>query len=212
MYILLTSTVHLEVQGKMQAFAAGDWIDVGKQYALYLISEGKAKIPKGMSTNFAAENCGVLGLREEPDKAALGTFLGKLDCTHSREPAIPFEKTLIWDNKMPLRQDLIPIGFHLLDTWEVASPLWDYEKIANELGSEEERDRTQKIVRDLRVPVYTPGLIYIKNCERSRLLIDTWKTEHLKGDDRRLSLLRAIYLVKPLILALPTTWLWKDMA
>ena len=84
-------------------------------------------------------------------------------------------------------------------------------KLACHEGEQADRDATAEVMADLRVPLYSKDLVYVRQCERSEELVDRWKTERGGNGDWRHAFLRALYEVKPLILALPTTWIWKDM-
>lgn len=124
------------------------------------------------------------------------------------EPAIAFQKTMIWNPKVQLRTELVSAGFGMLETWEIAVPLYSYDELAVHIGSEEDRKRTKAIIRDLRVPVYDVRLIFVRNCEATQQLFDAWTEENgIAGEsDERLSFMRAFYRVKPAMLALPITW------
>jgi hypothetical protein len=76
--------------------------------------------------------------------------------SHGLVPALLWEKTIVWEaGELP---HVAPVrfgaGIGLLDTWELAVPLCNYKTLAAHIGTEEERERTQKIILDLRVPLY----------------------------------------------------------
>lgn len=98
-------------------------------------------------------------------------------------------------------------ALEMVTTWEVAVPLWRYNVLAADVGGSDERARTERIIRDLRVPLYAPELLFARNCESARALIDAWRAECGVGADERLAFLRAIYWVKPRLCPLPTAWL-----
>jgi len=104
---------------------------------------------------------------------------------------------------------MIPVGVSLLDKWQVAAPLWDYEKLACHVANEPAREATKAIIHDLRVPLYDTSLIFVKRCGDTERLIEAWDWS-ADGDEDRLAFLRALYEVKPLILALPITWTGKQ--
>lgn len=121
----------------------------------------------------------------------------------------PFEcdRTLLW---MPTAEiNLAEFGPVLkwLERFEVAAPLRPYDILAKDIGSEEERTASLPLLLDLRQPVYDSRVVLIHNCPRARNLIRTWaKQEMREGEDADLAFLRAVWRVKPLILALPKTW------
>ena len=188
-------------------------IDVGKQTALHWISSGVAWIPEGKAADLLNKDCGIFALGDLVVDQMLGDYAGKVAVERGAWPTLPWAKTMVWNPRLRLRKELVPIGFHLLDTWQVAIPIDDYDVLASQVGSDEDRVRTMATIRDLRVPMYTPDLLFVKRCGDTERLLEQWRyqTESFEGGDPRLALLRALYVVKPLVLALPTTWVWKNM-
>ena len=118
---------------------------------------------------------------------------------------LPWERTLFLDpaiGRVPW--DQVPKGFGFLDTWEAAAPIWSYETLAADVAAGAERERTEALIGDLRVPLYETGLLFVRDCEGGRALLKAWQAE---DGEPRLAFLRALYRVKPLFLALPRSWL-----
>lgn len=218
MWIRLTSVQRLEIAGKLKTFHPGDWINPGRQTAQLWLLRGLADRPDYGGETFIPGQSGVLVLvepgldgnteaRRQTTVAALEPYKDQLGVVEGEAPSLPFAKTLIWDGNCPLRRELLPVGFSFLDIWEIAAPLLSYEKLAGALGTAEERERTQTIVRDLRVPVYDTRLIFARRCDTIARLFAEWTQERGAGEDDRLAFLRAFYRVKPLMLALPVTWI-----
>ncbi|MCB0196371.1 MAG: hypothetical protein KDJ65_30745 [Anaerolineae bacterium] len=183
----------------MQYFP-GDWVEVGRQQAETWLATGQAERPDMPDMQYLL-GVGVVALGQ-PEKAQ--KILPGLEVVEADEPALLFEKTLIWNPKAKFQTDFIADGFGLLDTWEVAIPIVSYKKLARDIGTQEERDETERVIRDLRVPFYSPDVLFLRDCRNSQELLRVWDKE---GGDTRLALLRALYQVKPLILALPVHWL-----
>jgi hypothetical protein len=209
-WVQLLSVKHIEVQGKLRPFQAGDWVEVGKQTALRWQSEGAARMPGAEMLETDVLTPGQSGIlltgHEATGRERLKEYKDLLEIETTDVPRLPWPCTLIWNPKVRIRLDLLPIGFLLLDTWQVAAPLCDYKLLASKVGSKEDRARTKAIVKDLRVPLYQPGQVYIRRCSDTQYFVEVWQQEWKKGGDERLALLRAIYRTKPLILALPITW------
>ncbi len=109
-----------------------------------------------------------------------------------------------------------------MERWEAAAPLVD-GVLAEDIGKASERRLTAEVVRDLRVPVYACELLFVRDCEAGRALVEAWSVEAsfdsglrpsaqdaAPRNDRgavRLAFLRALYRVKPRFLALPRSWL-----
>lgn len=121
-------------------------------------------------------------------------------------PSIPFERTLIVGPTLTPPWGLVDAGFRFLDRWECAAPLAN-GLLAEGIGGPSDQERTRAVVRDLRVLVYCTDLLFLRQCEATERLVETWRAECESGGDERLAFLRALYLVKPLMLALPKTWL-----
>jgi hypothetical protein len=107
---------------------------------------------------------------------------------------------------VPIPWGLVPAGFHFLERWDAAAPLWRYGVLAATLGTPAERQRTEAITRDLRLLVYAPELLFVRASPAGRALVETWRAECQYGDER-LAFIRALYLIKPIFCALPRTWL-----
>jgi len=208
MWVRLKSIQRVERQGKLQTYNIGDWIDIGKQTAMLWLSRGEAEIPTfKREAALVTGEAGVVIRAKSADPFQSQFNLAQMNLTLSvGEPCIAFNKTMIWDPTVPLRTELISVGFGMLDTWEIAAPLYSYDQLAVHLGSEEERERTKNVIRDLRVPVYDTRLIFVRNCDATQNLFSVWTDEYTVSSDERLAFMRAFYRVKPLCLALPISW------
>jgi len=144
----------------------------------------------------------------DKDKAIEGRAkAAKIPFNYGDFPAIPYDKTLIVESGTAVPFDLLPAAWHFLERWDAACPLYRYKATADSLGNEKERRRTQEIVKDLRVLTHSVELLFVRNNDTGRALIDEWNEQHKPGYDKRLSFLRAFYIVKPILCALPTSWL-----
>ena len=199
---------YFPIQGKVRAFYPGDWVQVGKQVALRWIAEGSAWIPSSNASDMFLADAGVFILGDEKaGKIALEAYDGEVDVVSGGTPGVPWQRTLIWNPTCPLRTELLPIGFYLLETWQLAVPLCDYGILARDVGTEDDRERTASVVRDLRVPLYDTRLIFARKCDDVEGLLTEWTGKMDRIDsDARLAFLRALYKAKPFILALPISW------
>ena len=211
MWVRLTSLQHIERSGKLVTFHPGDWIEVGRQQAQLWMSRGDAEVPSYENSDQTQFKSGELGIviTGIADQATIDTFIPFKDrvSVTTGEARLPFNRTLIWDGACKLRRELMFVGFSLLDTWNIACPLWSYDILASQVGSVEDREETKKIVRDLRVPLYDTRLMYVKKCEETEELLKVWRNEWKEDGETKLAFLRAFYKVKPLMLALPITWI-----
>jgi len=125
------------------------------------------------------------------------------------EPSIAYERTLLIGDGIAVPWEMVPRGFDFLDTWEAAAPIWAYETLAADVARGSERERAEALIGDLRVPLYSTELLFLRRCENSERLLSLWRAD---GGDERLAFLRALYELKPLFLALPRSWLAKRAA
>lgn len=184
----------LEIGGNTRTYQVGDMVEIGRKDATRLIGMGMLEL---------AANGGKLDLPP----------IGKPMAISPNNPGafnVPRDVLLIWDGIIPLPREKMEAGLKVLDRWQVAVPLACEDTLAATIGSQEERDRTLAVIRDLRVPVYETGLMFIRRCDATSQLLATWQEEEMPHGDTRLAFLRALYLVKPIILALPYTWVEPD--
>lgn len=186
----------LEVNGFTRTYQVGEEVAVGRATAERLISLGVARMPQPLTVAKT-----TLKPIEQPINISLGNPNGF---------ELPHGRSIIWDGLVALDHQRVSEGIRLLDRWEVAAPLMSYEVLARDIGTPEERERTQAVIRDLRVPVYETGLIFVKHTPDVQRLLRLWKEEDSPDGDTRLAFLRALYQVKPLVLALPITWAGAD--
>jgi len=120
------------------------------------------------------------------------------------DPCVPYAKTMIWYPQADVRLDLVSVGLRLLERWEIAVPLVSYTVLANTVGTDEDRERTEAVIRDLRVPVYDPRLVFVRKGTAGEETIMRWQADN---GNMLLAFLRALYAVKPLVCALPQEWI-----
>lgn len=198
----------IEVQGKPKHYRPGDWVDLPKQYALRMITEGKARSPRPISDLLPA-GCGIVLIDTAPHMQSQIASLG-IEMQRASRPTIPYARTLILQGDADIRATLFPAGFNLLSKWQIVAPLYSYDKLALHLGTDKEREITKKIIRDLRVPVFDTRMLFVRKCDDSMKLLDAWQNELKVGSNQRLAFMRAYYRVKPQLCAVPTTWLERS--
>src|SRR5512139_230551 len=200
MYVQLTSVQHIEINGVQRTYRPGQWVDVGKQTALLWISSNQARpIEATDYRGFIPGESGIVTDRKD----LLCKAIQDMQVTiFEGACALQFERTVWIDSLLAVRPELLAIGLGLLDTWEIAIPLQDYKTLAVSVGTEAEREKTKALIRDLRVPLYDTRLIFMRSSPDVARLLELWKRE----GQTDLAFLRALYTVKPFILALPATW------
>jgi hypothetical protein len=212
MWIKLTSAQVIDVNGKPTRFLPGDWVDVGKQYALRLVTQGLAIKPNENIVNEMVDyTSGMLVIGNEltlNQTKQIQETIPDFEIKHSENISMPFSETVIYDRGLSkLRVELLPIGFHWLNQFQLLAPLADYTTLACHIGTEADQEFTQSIIRELRVPIYDTRLLFIRRSEETLKFIDVWKQYEEKLTDDRLAFLCALYETKPIHLALPDTWI-----
>jgi hypothetical protein len=202
MWIKLLTPQTIEIGGTARHYYPGDWVNVGRQYAMYLVHNHSAEIPgPKYAEEIFSDNCGLVVWG---GGGWTGELPDGLPVVETDTPEIRFEKTILVHEITSLAIGWLASGIATLDIWEIAVPLMDYSILAQSVGDDEERQRTKGIIRDLRVPLYDIRCMYIRRTENTMRLIETWIDD---PGDRALTFLRALYCIKPFILALPPTWM-----
>lgn len=133
----------------------------------------------------------------------------KLEVTIDPDLPLAYDKTLFTAPKTGVPWDLLPAAWHFLERWDAAVPLWRYGINATNVGSKDERKRTQAVIRDLRVLLHSVELLFVRDNEDGRALADAYREERGESPygELRLAFLRALYRVKPRLCVLPRSWL-----
>lgn len=143
----------------------------------------------------------------EDKRIAAKAKLAHLDVIVDASMPLAFDKTLFVSPGTPVPWDLLPAGWRFLDHWDGAVPLFRYGATADTLGSDSERKATAAVVRDLRVLTHSVELLFVRDNEDGRALMEAYRREIAAGGERRLAFLRAYYQTKPRLCVLPVTWL-----
>jgi len=204
-WVQLLQNKYVDIDGIQKRYAPGDWIEIGKQTALAWIADGAAKTSMPPSIEVAA-GAGIVLQRNDPGAISTLAKWGVSMPAIVGEPELKYDYTLIWDPSAPLRPELLPVGFKILEKWLAAIPMLSYDKLARDMGGKVERSRTEGIIHDLRVPLYDTRMIFIKRTPKTEVLIAAWKVEMHNGANKDLAFLRALYRMPLEILALPITW------
>ncbi|KKM90275.1 hypothetical protein LCGC14_1240350 [marine sediment metagenome] len=104
--------------------------------------------------------------------------------------------------------------FSWLSVWEVAAPLKSYSHLAIDEGTPEERKLTASVVGDLRQMLYDSRAIWFRaDNERAQKFLDAFDRERKRCKCEKpceLAFLRALWKVKPRMLALPTGFIQPE--
>lgn len=120
---------------------------------------------------------------------------------------IEADKTLFAAPDAHIPFDLVPAAIDFLDKWDIAVPLWKYNRLAADELPVKERKQTAKAIGDLRVLLYAHELLFVRNSPDGRKFLAAFETELHGSDNERLAFLRALHATKPVVCYLPITWL-----
>lgn len=149
---------------------------------------------------------GVVLLGEDKEIERRVRKLG-LDVIVDASMPLAFDKTLFLAPGIRVPWDMLPAGWLFLEAWDAVAPLCKPGMTADTTGSGEERKRTKGVIRELRVMLYAEGLLFVRNNEDGRALMDAFREERAEGGDPQLAFLRAYYRTKPRLCAVPATWM-----
>lgn len=202
-WVQATEIVYLEKAGVVKTLLPGMWGTTTRGHARQLLNSGQARIL----------NSGILKDVQELTDCTIflrGTVLdSQRQQLESRHPGVPVlgwdgypttGRFLLWDTSVSLRQELIVVGFGLLKNWQLAVPLLDYNLLAENVGTKEEQQQVREVIHDLRVPLYNPKVIFCRQGQETRKLFELW-------DGTELGFLRALYQSRPVVNALPPSWI-----
>ena len=126
---------------------------------------------------------------------------------------LPAARTLFVGEGICPPWDILQEGYALLERWDMAAPFSTMlvngnDALAADIVSADDRERTEALLGDLRVPIYSPGLLlFVRDSPAGRATLNAWLEECQRSTDERIAFLHAMWLVKPLFCALPRTWL-----
>ena len=212
-WIQLTQPKSVETNGIRINYKAGDWVEVGKQTAASWIQQGIAKRSDfSLASEYIDMTSGIVVVNSKNHQLInnIKQDLPGIDISESNKPEMLFSENMIWSNAVKIKRENVIIGFKLLDKWQVATPLYSYDKLAVHLVSDKDKDYCLSVLHDLRVPVYNTNLLFIRRCEQTQELINQWNQEQELIDNPHLAFHIAYYKTKVLLNALPVSWILEN--
>jgi hypothetical protein len=178
----------------------GDWAEVNLHTARQWSAHGIAWVPDKYQPQLFAADCGVVTADAKRVRARLNGYEVEVS---EGEICLEFAKTLILNPALTVTPARLAVAFDWLDKWHVIAPLLSYDTLACQVGTAEEQADTAAVIRDLRVLLYQPGMVFVRRSADGAAFVDAWRQEL---GNPYLAFLRALYHVKPLVLALPVCW------
>lgn len=199
---------------KEKLYNAGDVIEIKNKQLAMQLCQGPNPVaePYGAEAMALPGGVGVLSTRKVTAPYWATALELPVRAIKDGQYALPFAYTIVWDPRLKPVQRYVHIAVKILSRtdWDIGCVIRSYVKgkLACNIGSDADRAKTKAIIRDLRIPYYRPEIMFIKKNERTQAFIECWQTERL-GGDRRLALLRALYIIKPFLWPLPAHWVAK---
>lgn len=215
-WVRAVGILYVEEGGRLAAKHPGEWAEVSKHQARAWIASGQAEIPKTNIRDEVQEYdvCGILIRSDETENLMmLGDLVDKLRISYDI-PSVPFPYTVLWKPPARINPRAIEVGFSRLQSfeetdaerWEMLGMLASDTMLARDIGSDEERAKTDELIGDLRLPVYDTGLLWIRQTPATGYVMRVWANELAHGADEQHSFLRAIYSTRILLCTLPPQW------
>jgi len=205
-----------DLTGAYMRYMPGDWFECRNQERAEL-RRGKfiANDYAGIEASFHGLDAGVLVLGAPVPLDLCRRY--NLEMQHGDDFELPWERTVLWRSGSPFTPEAAVLGLMRIDAgndesaWEMAAMLRSETKLARDIGSEEERERTLEALGDLRLPVYDTGVLWVRRTETTEEVINLWRDEVDAGADERHAFLRTIYTNPVLLCTLPADWVGQWM-
>jgi hypothetical protein len=208
----LKTVIRHDLTGAYRTYQPGDWFQAHNQEMLDLLARGLVETNTlTLKQNFAGCDLGVVARGGTP---TAGMFAGYgLGTIESDAFDLPWERTALWDVRLPMTAEAIALGLIRVDgreeapAWEMAAMLAGHTQLARDIGSDEEQARTLAVLGDLRLPVYETGILWVRRTEATEEVIQLWRAEVEAGAEERHAFLRTIYTRRLLLNTLPADWI-----
>jgi len=206
MLVQMLTTQKLDRAGEVKTLRPGDFVNISRALAELWVREKKAR----SATNSDSVDPAVFA---DAGFLLCGEAVGSDYFAQSGVPVasesadcLPFPKTIRVSSKNFLDWERLACGVKLLNTWDCAIPLFPPSLLAAQVGEEQQRDQALAVLHDLRIPVYDPALMFLKQGGPCTALLYAWREEQERVGDQVLALLCALYRTPLFLCPLPSTW------
>lgn len=220
-WVTLNRVKNLRKAGVLHTYRPGDSVEVGKQTAIEWILDGSAEDPYGQVGPSVIPDGGPtnkFGVRVRAKEGSFDAERGLGVVAHRVKisfgpPAIPYIHTLIWKPTKLVSVKLVQYGFVTILSdrkpiaWDLAASLVSDSQLAKDIGSSDEKEKTNRVIGDLRIPVYDTRFVWARKCSASEAVIAEWASELANGADEQHAFLRALYSKRAALCTLPRDWM-----
>lgn len=107
----------------------------------------------------------------------------------------PFPVTVVLGPGIKVQAALLLLALNqfVKAEWDMAVPLISYRKLAEDVGTVGERERTKEVIHDLRTPLYATNLVLLKDGPAILTFIELFNEERAGDQHEGLAFLRALY-------------------
>ena len=201
-----------DVDGAYQHYQPGDWFQARNQEIRELFGRGMIdSTPQVLREEFGLRGAGVLALGDSTGLPGLDAYGIAFQSAAKR--TLPWALTVLWAPGAHLTTTGAAFGLTRIApsgddiTWEMAVALQSDMRMAVDVGSQAERDKTLALVGDLRLPLYDTGVVWVRKTPATEEVIQLWQEELDAGSDPTHAFLRVIYTHPLLLCTLPADWI-----
>jgi len=191
-------------------YQPGDWLQVNRLAMRKLMEEGRVETPMEIvAETFDLSGCGIFQRGEAP---------ALKDCwipiTSEGDNWLPYDRTVIWlPGTKAFTMARVALGLSYIEagddynSWEMAAALASEAKTVGQFGSEDEQQKTLKLLGDLRLPVYQTDMVWARRTPATEAMVAAWRAEVESGADEIHAFVRALYTHSVRLTTLPPQWL-----
>ena len=205
-----------DLTGAYVRYMPGDWFECKNQELAELLLHGKVETSSlDIRANFEGKDAGVLVVGSSLPSTKFEDF--GLEVQLSKTIELPWERTVLWMARARLTPAAAALGLMRVDAddpnlaWEMAAMLDKKSRIARDIGTDADRDKTLEVLGDLRLPVYETGIIWVRRTDTTKEVIRLWQDEVAAGAETRHAFLRTIYTRRVMLCTLPANWIGQWM-
>jgi hypothetical protein len=204
--------VRYDIEGAYQHYQPGDWFLANNQEIRELFGRGMIdSTPQVLRDEFGLQGAGVLAIGDAAPLPGLDAY--GIAFERSAKLALPWTLTVLWTPGAHLTTTGAAFGLTRITAggadiaWEMSVALQSDTRLAGDVGSQQERDKTLALLGDLRLPLYDTGVLWARKTPTTEEVIQLWQEELDAGADPTHAFLRVIYTHPLLMCTLPADWI-----
>lgn len=204
--------VRYDLDGAYQHYQPGDWFQANNQEIRELFGRGMIdSTPQVLRDEFGLQGAGLLALGEPAPLPGLDAY--GIAFQVGTRLALPWELTVLWKPNTHLTAFGVALGLTRVVraqgdlAFEMAVALQSNTRLAADVGTPAERDKTLALLGDLRLPLFETGVLWVRKTPATEEVIQLWQEELDAGADPTHAFLRVLYTHPVLLCTLPEDWI-----